>query len=72
MAADPTAVAARALLAMREIAADLAAERRENAALRRQVAELEAENERLRADATAASAHAAPRASRHAVAAERP
>jgi hypothetical protein len=44
VAVDPTA---RALRAVHVLAADLAAERRENAALRRTVAELEAEIDRL-------------------------
>jgi hypothetical protein len=41
---DPTA---RALRAVHVLAADLAAERRENAALRRRVAELQADVDRL-------------------------
>ena len=45
---DPTA---RALRAVHTLAADLAAERRENALLRRRIAELQGEVERLRAAA---------------------
>jgi cell division protein FtsB len=45
---DPTA---RALRAVQALAADLAAERRESAALRRRVAELQAEVDRLNAGA---------------------
>jgi hypothetical protein len=50
---DPTA---RALRAVHVLAADLAAERRESATLRRLVAELEAEVERLKRDAATARA----------------
>jgi hypothetical protein len=49
MAEDPMTTAARALRAMRALAADLAAARRETAALRRENERLQAENERLRA-----------------------
>ncbi len=47
---DPTETAARALRAMRALAADLAEERRTSAVLRRENVALRAENERLTAD----------------------
>jgi cell division protein FtsB len=56
---DPTA---RALRALHTLAADLAAERRESARLRRRIADLQAEVERLRA----AAAPARARTARHA------